>query len=254
MAHRWPGNVRELQNVLERAAIVAGGPSISAAELDFGPRAPNLRPASAAAATPGSRPWTAPARRGCHYGNGCTRRRRARSLAPSRGPAATSPPRPERSASTAARSTFRIKKLELEHLLPMRPLARRRCRVKALALLVLVLAAACGGEDKLAHETLVQACVARNACGLRPYPRVADCVVNYYDQILYYGLGATYAKAYRCATAAKGSCDAIATCLGVTRGGVTATPPSWGAARAAARSPATWSRTRSTAKIARPRP
>lgn len=32
-AYRWPGNVRELENVLERAAIVCGGRTITAAHL-----------------------------------------------------------------------------------------------------------------------------------------------------------------------------------------------------------------------------
>jgi DNA-binding NtrC family response regulator len=32
-AHRWPGNVRELENVIERAATLASGPRITAADL-----------------------------------------------------------------------------------------------------------------------------------------------------------------------------------------------------------------------------
>jgi two-component system response regulator AtoC len=35
--HDWPGNVRELRNVLERAAVLATGPAISAADLDLDP-------------------------------------------------------------------------------------------------------------------------------------------------------------------------------------------------------------------------
>jgi len=31
--HRWPGNVRELENVIERAAVLAAGPSITLADL-----------------------------------------------------------------------------------------------------------------------------------------------------------------------------------------------------------------------------
>lgn len=33
LAHRWPGNVRELRNTLQRAALLARGPRISAADL-----------------------------------------------------------------------------------------------------------------------------------------------------------------------------------------------------------------------------
>ncbi|MBN2360648.1 MAG: sigma-54-dependent Fis family transcriptional regulator, partial [Deltaproteobacteria bacterium] len=36
LAHAWPGNVRELGNALERAAIVADGPLLSAAHLQLG--------------------------------------------------------------------------------------------------------------------------------------------------------------------------------------------------------------------------
>ena len=39
-AHGWPGNVRELSNALERAAIVADGPQIGAADLALAPQAP----------------------------------------------------------------------------------------------------------------------------------------------------------------------------------------------------------------------
>jgi two-component system response regulator HydG len=31
--HRWPGNVRELENVIERAAVLAAGPSVTVADL-----------------------------------------------------------------------------------------------------------------------------------------------------------------------------------------------------------------------------
>jgi len=39
-AHRWPGNVRELRNVLERAAILAGGGVIQARHLELGEASP----------------------------------------------------------------------------------------------------------------------------------------------------------------------------------------------------------------------
>jgi len=37
-SYAWPGNVRELENVVERALIVAAGPRVQAADLDFGRR------------------------------------------------------------------------------------------------------------------------------------------------------------------------------------------------------------------------
>jgi two-component system response regulator AtoC len=52
-AYRWPGNVRELENVLERAAIVCGGRTITAAHLpaDISSASP-AAPAMQAAALP----------------------------------------------------------------------------------------------------------------------------------------------------------------------------------------------------------
>ena len=43
VTYRWPGNVRELENVLERAVILATGPTLdleSDAELSAGPATP----------------------------------------------------------------------------------------------------------------------------------------------------------------------------------------------------------------------
>jgi DNA-binding NtrC family response regulator len=46
--HRWPGNVRELENAVERAAVLASGPSVTLADLrtEFSvtPAATSLRP------------------------------------------------------------------------------------------------------------------------------------------------------------------------------------------------------------------
>ncbi len=50
--HPWPGNVRELENALERAAALAAGPRVDAADLPEEVRAPpGRRPAA-----PGVRP------------------------------------------------------------------------------------------------------------------------------------------------------------------------------------------------------
>jgi DNA-binding NtrC family response regulator len=48
--HTWPGNVRELKNAMERAAVLARGPVIAAADLDFIAETP------ATAATPSDWP------------------------------------------------------------------------------------------------------------------------------------------------------------------------------------------------------
>ncbi|HEU4437797.1 MAG TPA: sigma 54-interacting transcriptional regulator, partial [Methylomirabilota bacterium] len=49
MAYRWPGNVRELSNVIERAALLAEGPTVTAEDLALGTE-PERRPV---ADTPG---------------------------------------------------------------------------------------------------------------------------------------------------------------------------------------------------------
>jgi DNA-binding NtrC family response regulator len=42
--HSWPGNVRELKNALQRAALLATGPEITAADLALAPAAPAAPP------------------------------------------------------------------------------------------------------------------------------------------------------------------------------------------------------------------
>lgn len=53
-ASSWPGNVRELRNVLERALIVTGGPTITSRDLS------TLSPAGSAAPEAGKQPGGAP--------------------------------------------------------------------------------------------------------------------------------------------------------------------------------------------------
>ena len=59
-AYPWPGNVRELENVVERALILARGPEITGADLEFtrrpSPAASGGAAAGPARATDGSRP------------------------------------------------------------------------------------------------------------------------------------------------------------------------------------------------------
>ncbi len=57
--YAWPGNVRELENVVERAIIVARGPEVTAADLDFGRRAQGATPAAPVPVAAGGRPMQA---------------------------------------------------------------------------------------------------------------------------------------------------------------------------------------------------
>jgi two-component system response regulator AtoC len=51
-AYPWPGNVRELENVIERALILARGPTLAATDLDFGRRSAPAAPAPQASPSP----------------------------------------------------------------------------------------------------------------------------------------------------------------------------------------------------------
>jgi two-component system, NtrC family, response regulator AtoC len=118
MAYPWPGNVRELQNVLERASIVAAGPTISAGDLELGGRAPAVRSLSTATA---SGPVTVGAP-GLPLRARLAEEEKAsilRAIEGSGGNIAAAA-----RALGVNRSTlyFRIKKFDLEHLLPTRPL------------------------------------------------------------------------------------------------------------------------------------
>jgi len=111
-SHTWPGNVRELQNVVERAAIVAQGTTLSAADLDFG-----RRPGAPAPAAPGP---AAPAPAGTPLRARLAEEERqaiVRAIEGSGGNIAAAA-----RALGINRSTlyFRIKKFELDHLLPNR--------------------------------------------------------------------------------------------------------------------------------------
>jgi DNA-binding NtrC family response regulator len=55
-AYPWPGNVRELENVIERALILARGPDVTAADLEFTRRPAPGATAGAARAGDGARP------------------------------------------------------------------------------------------------------------------------------------------------------------------------------------------------------
>ncbi len=61
-SYDWPGNVRELRNVIERAAILAGGTTIAPQHIELPPAANRPLPASAApAASPADADFSIPA-------------------------------------------------------------------------------------------------------------------------------------------------------------------------------------------------
>ena len=94
--------------------------------------------------------------------------------------------------------------------------------IRALALLSIaaVLAPSCGGgggSGRIGDEELVLACIRSTACGVRAYPRAANCVEAYYTLHLRFGLGPVYDAIYRCVNAAAGDCDKIYACYGANR-------------------------------------
>jgi hypothetical protein len=93
---------------------------------------------------------------------------------------------------------------------------------RALALLsfAAVLAPSCGGgsgSGRIGDEELVRACIGSTACGVRAYPRAANCVEAYYTLHLRFGLGPVYDAIYRCVNAAAGDCEKIYACYGANR-------------------------------------
>jgi DNA-binding NtrC family response regulator len=128
LAYSWPGNVRELQNVLERAAIVTTGEEIGAEDLDFGPRGLGGGPRAAPPASAASpAPSGVPLRLRLHEEEKASI---ARAIEKAGGNIAAAA-----RALGINRSTlyFRIKKLDLDHLLPNRLLGEapaEGCAVK----------------------------------------------------------------------------------------------------------------------------
>jgi hypothetical protein len=82
-----------------------------------------------------------------------------------------------------------------------------------------LLASSCGGKDSggASHEELVLGCLRSTACGVRPYPRIANCVDAYYNLHVTLGVGPVYDAIYRCANAARGDCEKIFACYGANR-------------------------------------
>jgi hypothetical protein len=73
------------------------------------------------------------------------------------------------------------------------------------------------GGGSVSHEELVLGCLRSTACGVRPYPRIANCVDAYYNLHVSLGVGPVYDAIYRCVNAARGDCEKIFACYGANR-------------------------------------
>jgi hypothetical protein len=67
----------------------------------------------------------------------------------------------------------------------------------------------------LPADNLVYACIRSTACGVKPYPRVSNCVAYYSDMLVTLGKAPLYDTIYGCANEAQ-SCSALKQCFGVT--------------------------------------
>jgi hypothetical protein len=67
----------------------------------------------------------------------------------------------------------------------------------------------------LPADNLVYACIRSTACGVKPYPRVSNCVAYYTDMLVTLGKAPLYDTIYGCANEAK-NCGALKQCFGVT--------------------------------------
>jgi Nif-specific regulatory protein len=120
-SYSWPGNVRELENVIERALILARGPDITSADLEFTRRA--SAPASTAAAPSGPIAVTTAGR-----SDGVGRPLTERLHEQERGAIVAAIDNAQGNIAHAARSLginrstlyYRMRKHGLEHLLPMK--------------------------------------------------------------------------------------------------------------------------------------
>jgi len=109
--YTWPGNVRELENVIERALILARGPDVTAADLEFTKRAGGVTPSPVA---------VTPAERGRPLQERLSEQERAEivsAIDQSQGNIAHAARRLGINRSTLY---YRLRKHGLEHLLPMK--------------------------------------------------------------------------------------------------------------------------------------
>ncbi len=96
----------------------------------------------------------------------------------------------------------------------MSPASQSRALLAAVMVVAAGLASTCVDDGApLPRDELVSACVRATGCGIKPYPRVANCVEGYHRLLRAFGLGAVYNGIYRCVNGASG-CDAVFRCFG----------------------------------------
>ena len=69
--------------------------------------------------------------------------------------------------------------------------------------------------DPALENSLVYACIRSTACGVKPYPRISNCVAYYTDMAQAFGEGPIYDSIYRCANRSR-TCGGLEACYGVT--------------------------------------
>lgn len=67
--------------------------------------------------------------------------------------------------------------------------------------------------EPAAVGNLVYACIRATACGVKPYPRVSNCVGHFTTMAVPLGLGQVYDALYRCTNKA-GECKGVQACFG----------------------------------------
>lgn len=95
-------------------------------------------------------------------------------------------------------------------------------------LILLVLAAACGSNDKpvvdsgpdafvpvsLSYDQLLEACVRLAACEVERHPFLRDCAQNFTNRYAVYGQKPLFENLFACANRGSGSCKVIRECFG----------------------------------------
>lgn len=69
--------------------------------------------------------------------------------------------------------------------------------------------------EPIPADNLVYACIRSTACGVKPYPRVSNCVAYYTEMLVALGKAPLYDTIYGCANGAE-TCGALRQCFGVT--------------------------------------
>lgn len=82
---------------------------------------------------------------------------------------------------------------------------------------------ACSDEEPpvvvppVTYNQLVRGCILATACGVKAYPRVANCVDAYYTLHRRFGHARIYDAIYYCVNQSEGSCEEVYSCFGADR-------------------------------------